>query len=230
MTVTSGRCEPPKAGWLVTTMSPGPSGCRRCTSRTQTPRAPRCTGMCGALITRVPRASRRAQEKSARSLTLVETAVGLSASPIWSTTDWNRLRNNSTSTAPVTPPGLASGRSGRSAEGPGSPLSTVDRPPGLDHRRAGRGLDHLKHGGMAETRPGPPDGLRSYCRPPGAGDHPEADQLDLAIRGLPVAKNLLVATEKLVFQFRRRLPGHREGSLLTAEPDPRRSPGARQGH
>ena len=41
--------------------------------RTQRPRAPRWTGMCGALTTSSPAASSRPQEKSRRSLMLVET-------------------------------------------------------------------------------------------------------------------------------------------------------------
>ena len=46
--VTSGRCEPPNAGWFVTAMSPSASGSVCATRRVQMPSAPRWTGKCGA--------------------------------------------------------------------------------------------------------------------------------------------------------------------------------------
>jgi outer membrane protein assembly factor BamB len=46
--VTSGRCEPPNAGWFVTAMSPSTSGSACATRRVQMPSAPRWTGKCGA--------------------------------------------------------------------------------------------------------------------------------------------------------------------------------------
>ena len=53
--------------------------------------APRCTGMCGALTTRLPALSKTAQLKSSRSFTFVENDVRCSVMPICSAIDANRL-------------------------------------------------------------------------------------------------------------------------------------------
>ncbi len=99
ITVTSGRCEPPNPGWLVTTTSPGSRGSAPRTARTQSPSAPRCTGMCGAFTTSSPRGSRSAQEKSSRSLTFIESAVRRSCSPISPTSARKRWVKSSSATA-----------------------------------------------------------------------------------------------------------------------------------
>ena len=59
------------------------------------PIEPRCTGMWGALATRPPSVSNRAQEKSSRSLMLTEWAVRSSAAPMASATPMKRRLNNS---------------------------------------------------------------------------------------------------------------------------------------
>ena len=56
---------------------------------------PRCTGICGALATRVASAAKIAQEKSSRSLMFTEYAVFCSDTPICSAIDMNRLLNTS---------------------------------------------------------------------------------------------------------------------------------------
>ncbi len=62
MIVTSGRCEPPSAGWFVTTTSPGSIPITSRTERTHSPSDPRCTGTCGAFTINSPAASRIAHE------------------------------------------------------------------------------------------------------------------------------------------------------------------------
>ena len=70
----------------------------RMTCRTEAPMAPRCTGTCGALATRLPAASKMAQEKSSLSLMLTLCAVLRSTAPACSATDMNRLAKSSSST------------------------------------------------------------------------------------------------------------------------------------
>ena len=65
---------------------------------------PRCTGMCGALATRLPSPSKTAQEKSSRSLMLTDCAVSRSASPICSAIAMKRLLNTSSSTGSAAVP------------------------------------------------------------------------------------------------------------------------------
>ena len=100
MTVISGRCVPPLNGLFSATTSPGFSENRRCSStvRTLSPIAPRCTGTCGALATRLPSASKMAQEKSSRSLMLTLMEVFCSTAPVCSATFMNRLLNSSSNT------------------------------------------------------------------------------------------------------------------------------------
>eukprot|EP00962_Isochrysis_galbana_P000491 scaffold144_cov132-Isochrysis_galbana.AAC.2 len=93
MTVMSGRWEPPAScGWLDTSTSPGQMSPahRACCTRTASCIAPRCTGMWGALATSPPCGSKMAQEKSSRSLMLVETEVRCSVRPICSAMPMNR--------------------------------------------------------------------------------------------------------------------------------------------
>ena len=60
--------------------------------------APRWTGTCGALATRLPSASKMAQEKSSRSLMFTLIEVFCSTAPVCSATFMNRLLNSSSST------------------------------------------------------------------------------------------------------------------------------------
>ena len=72
MTVMSGRCVPPRKGSLRITTSPGSKVCSRSAWATERGMDPRWTGMCAAWATIFPSASKRAQEKSRRSLMLGE--------------------------------------------------------------------------------------------------------------------------------------------------------------
>mmetsp|Transcript_8717 Transcript_8717/g.27789 ORF Transcript_8717/g.27789 Transcript_8717/m.27789 type:complete len:295 (-) Transcript_8717:132-1016(-) len=101
MTVMSGRCEPPASGWFDATTSPAAQPPRRWRSwnRTASAIAPRCTGRCGAFATRLPVASKMAQEKSRRSLMFVEIAVRCSTLPICSAMDMKRCVKTDSDTA-----------------------------------------------------------------------------------------------------------------------------------
>ena len=89
----SGRWLPPAAGWFETRTSPSfrSSPCISIWYRTALLIAPRWTGTWGALATSFPCSSKMAQEKSRRSLMLVEIAVRCRVRPICSPTDINRL-------------------------------------------------------------------------------------------------------------------------------------------
>ena len=90
-TVMSGRCVPPAYGELTRNASPlrMSAAYSSSTAATLAPMEPRCTGMCGALATRLASASKIAHEKSRRSLMLIELAVCRSTAPICSATCMN---------------------------------------------------------------------------------------------------------------------------------------------
>ena len=69
--VMSGRCEPPEYGSLTMKTSPGSGPCS-ITAATESGSAPRWTGMWAAWAIMRPRASKRAEEQSRRSLMLEE--------------------------------------------------------------------------------------------------------------------------------------------------------------
>ncbi len=105
-TVTSGRWVPPWYGSLIAYTSPGriSPARRRSTSLMDSPIEPRCTGMCGALAIRLPSASKRAQEKSRRSLMLTECAVFSRRTPICSAMAMKRLLKTSSITGSASVP------------------------------------------------------------------------------------------------------------------------------
>ncbi|COW19889.1 Uncharacterised protein [Mycobacterium tuberculosis] len=120
ITVMSGRWVPPWYGSLTAYTSPGfmPLKRRRITSLTVVPIEPRCTGMCGALATRLPSGSNSAQENPSRSRMFTDWAVASSRKPICSAIDMNRLLKISNSTGSASKPAskparvAASGRGG----------------------------------------------------------------------------------------------------------------------
>ena len=65
---------------------------------------PRCTGIWGALATRLPSTSKIAQEKSSRSFTFTEKAVFARVVPICSAIDMNRLLKTSSMTGSASVP------------------------------------------------------------------------------------------------------------------------------
>ena len=91
MTVMSGRCDPPAAGWLLTSTSPGWMSpfLFSIWYRTVSCIAPKCTGMCGAFAINPPFGLNSAQLKSSRSLMFTEIEVRCSARPISSAIDMN---------------------------------------------------------------------------------------------------------------------------------------------
>lgn len=129
MTVRSGRWLPPAQGWLLRTTSPSfklftndlicaekpkytPREIRRFNLPCQTTAtpltwyctvsciAPRWTGMCGALETKPPSGPNTAQEKSRRSLMLVEMEVLWRTRPICSVNAGRQMRASGT-TPPI---------------------------------------------------------------------------------------------------------------------------------
>ena len=114
-TVMSGRWVPPWYGSLSTYTCPGliRPALRRSTIRMLSPIDPKWTGMCGALAIRLPSASKRAQEKSSRSLMLTEWAVLRRRSPICSATDMKRLLKISSSTGSTSVDALRCATRGR---------------------------------------------------------------------------------------------------------------------
>ncbi len=86
---------------------------RSSTSLMDSPMEPRWTGMCGALAIRLPSASKRAQEKSSRSLMLTEWAVFSRRTPICSAMDMKRLLKTSSMTGSTLVPTAALAGRGR---------------------------------------------------------------------------------------------------------------------
>ena len=105
ISVRSGRCEPPCDGSLSRKRSPARASSAR-TAATDSGIAPRCTGMCAACATILPRASKIAHDASRRSRMFGEIALRSSNVPISSASMATLCANTvspSTSNSPASP-------------------------------------------------------------------------------------------------------------------------------
>ncbi len=159
--VMSGRCVPPVYGSFSAQTSPGAGSCA-ITAATASGIAPRCTGMCSAWTTILPRSSKSAVEQSRRSLMLEENAARTRAAPISSAIARRPLPITWSSTAIIGAPGrgcrvrpsFPTSPAAPSRSRPRAPRARAPSPRGARPRRArARARDGSRRCGARRARP-----------------------------------------------------------------------------